>query len=151
MESIADTMKESPTLLSELEKAINDEILAAYQYWTAYQVSTGPGKYDADDIFLEHVKQEWDHAEMLAERIRELDGKFCLDLSHIRDCANPWTPVSSGAVSDLAELILEYERRAVTKYTRLADMARGTDTVTYRILQTETEHEYEMRTLIKTL
>lgn len=154
MEALSDTL-ESSTILSELEIAINDEILAAYQYWTAYQISAGPGKYDADDIFLEHVSQEWEHVEALAKRIRELGGKFCLDLAEIRNCANPWTPVSSADVRSLTTLILQYEKRAVAKYTRLLDMCRESDPVTYKVLQsilaTETEHEYEIEVLLRTL
>lgn len=154
MEALSDTV-ESSTILSELERAINDEILAAYQYWTAYQISAGPSKYDADDIFLEHVSQEWEHVEALAKRIRELGGKFCLDLAEIRNHANPWTPVSAGDVRSLASLILQYEKRAVAKYTRLLEMCRDVDPVTHKILQgilaTETEHEYEIDVLLHTL
>lgn len=155
MEALKDTKVTDVNILHELETAINDEILAAFQYWTAYQLSCGPGKYDIDPILEEHYKQEWDHVELLAQRIRELGGVFCTDISMIPKNANVWYPVTNGDTKYLAEVIQDAETRAVNKYTRLAEVTRCIDPVTHSIivsiLKTETEHQYELRTLLKTL
>ena len=139
------------SILSELEMAVNDEILAAFQYWTAYNASKGPGKFDADPVFEEHTKQEWDHVELLAQRIKELGGKFVTDPSKLRAHAAPWHPVESCDVKYLVQLILDAEIQAVNKYERLAAMTKDVDPVTHKIivtiLATEQEHRYEAQSL----
>ena len=143
------------SILSALETAINDEILAAYQYWTAYHMTSGPGKYDADPIFDEHSKQEWEHVGLLAQRIKELGGKFTTDPDKLRANAAEWYPVEPGDVKYLAQLIYEAEQRAAAKYRRLAEITKdsdpGTYTIVLRILETEQEHEYELRKLKESL
>lgn len=156
MEALREPNKEScPVLLAELERAVNTEIIAAYQYWTAYQLSCGPGKYDIDPILLEHTKQEWEHVELLSHRVRELGGKFCTDIAHVPDNASIWHPVTSGEVVYLANLIYEAEDRAVQNYEKLEKLSRDTDPVSHdiivRLLTTETEHRYELDVLRKTL
>ena len=145
----------STTILRELEMAINDEILAAYQYWTAYHMTKGPGKYDADPIFEEHMHQEWKHVELLAERIKELRGSFVTDTNELRSNAAPWFPVESGDVKYLAQLIYDAEDRAASKYERLAALTRDTDPGTYRVVTTilaaEQEHKYELHKLKESL
>lgn len=144
-----------PTILRELEIAMNDEILAAYQYWTAYQITAGPGKYDIDPILEEHTKQEWEHAEMLAKRIRELGGSPCLDISKLPAKTHTWVPVSPGSVSEIAKTIRDAEQRAVSNYKALERLTRDTDPVTHEIavniLATESEHLYEMDILLSTV
>lgn len=155
MEAIKEESNPQHSLLHELETAINDEILAAFQYWTGYQLSAGPGKYDIDPILQEHTQQEWEHVELLSQRVRELGGSFCTDMSMIQRNANVWYPVTSGDVRYLADLIYDAESRAVNKYTGLAELSRDSDPVTYdlivKILRTETEHRYELGVLRNTL
>ena len=157
MEPLVNTTHKSEDceILKALEMAINDEILAAFQYWTAYHATKGPGKYDADPIFEEHTKQEWDHVEMLAQRIKELGGTFVTDPSQLRSHAAPWYPVESGDVKYLAQLIYDAETQAVNKYQRLACMTKDKDPGTYKIileiLTTEQEHQYELCKLKESL
>ena len=142
-------------ILTALEKAVNDEILAAFQYWTAYHMTAGPGKYDADPMFEEHAKQEWEHVELLTQRIKELGGKLTTDPNNIRANATEWYPVTTGDVKHLAKLIHEAEQRAAEKYSRLAFATMDSDPGTYRIilqiLATEQEHEYELHKLRESL
>ena len=156
MEPIAHSQQAgSTTILRELEMAINDEILAAYQYWTAYHMTRGPGKYDADPIFKEHMHEEWEHVELLAERIKELGGTFVTDTNKLRANAAAWFPIESGDVKYLAQHIYDAEDRAASKYARLAELTRDSDPGTYKIilqiLATEQEHRYELCTLKESL
>ena len=68
---------ETPTdpIVIKLQKALCDELLASYQYWTCYQSSRGKGKADCDPEFKAHYEEEKDHAEKLMLRINELGGK----------------------------------------------------------------------------
>ena len=156
MEPIAHSQHAGNTsILRELEMAVNDEILAAYQYWTAYNMTKGPGKYDADPIFEEHMNEEWEHVELLAERIKELGGSFVTDTNKIRSNAAPWFPIESGDVKYLAQHIYDAEDRAAAKYERLAALTRDDDPGTYKIilqiLTTEQEHRYELHKLKESL
>lgn len=154
MEPIANTNSNN-TILTELEKAIHDEILAAYQYWAAAYLSQGPGKYDAEDIFTEHVQQELNHADMLAKRIVELGGDLPRDLQEVEPLSGTLYTISGRDVRSMAELIYNAEVGAVAKYTRIAAMARGVDPVTCKIvteiLATEQEHRYEIDMLRESL
>jgi bacterioferritin len=146
---------ENSVILNSLEMAINDEILAAFQYWNAYNVTAGPGKFDIDPILEEHARQEWEHVELLAQRIKELGGSFINDPTHLRAHAAPWYPVESGDVKCIAQLIYDAESQAVDKYTKLAAMTKDLDPTTHRIivmiLATEQEHKYELCKLKESL
>ena len=62
-------------LIAMLNKALADEWLAYYQYWTGAKVVKGPMK---DAVIAEldlHATEELSHAELLATRIIQLDRK----------------------------------------------------------------------------
>ena len=142
-------------IIKELQDAIDAELLAAYQYWAAYQISSGPGKYDADDIFEEHAEQEWEPVKLLTKRFKELGGSLRTDLYNIPKPDKNSYALHGVDVRSLSRDIQEAEDRAVVRYTRLTDMTRTTDPATYllasTILSTELEHQYEIKVLVHSL
>ena len=61
-------------LVEEMNKALADEWLAYYQYWVGSKVLVGPMRGAVEAELVEHANEELKHAEMLVERIIQLDG-----------------------------------------------------------------------------
>ena len=139
-------------ILTALEKAIHDEVMAAYQYWVASYLVRGQGKYDAVDIFKEHISQELEHADLLAERIMELGGDLPRQVSDLISAGGTIYAIADRDSKSVSELIHQAEANAVAKYTRLAEMTKDKDPVTHKIivqiLQREQEHRYEISELL---
>lgn len=142
-------------ILTALEKAIHDEIMAAYQYWAASYLVKGSGRYDAEDIFKEHISQELEHADLLAERIMELGGDLPRETSDLISAGGTVYGISDRDTKSLSELIHQAETNAVAKYTRIAAMTKDRDPATHKIivqiLQREQEHQYEIKVLLESL
>ena len=61
-------------LNEELNEALAEEWLAYYQYWVGAQVAQGVQDALVRDEFMEHAKEELEHAEKIAKRLAELGG-----------------------------------------------------------------------------
>ena len=76
-------------LIKVLNEAYAEEWLAYYQYWIGAKVVCGQFKKGVEEEFLEHAKEELEHADMLANRILQLGGTPVInfdDLSKIAKC-----------------------------------------------------------------
>ncbi len=132
-----------------LKKAFADEWLAYYQYYVEYSVIKGEFKDKAIAELKEHAEDELRHAGMVRDRIKELGGQILLspkDWYRFTNCGYI-KPVSFNVSSILNDAI-EGERCAIKIYTELADMTRGKDEKTYKmvsqILEEEKEHEEDL-------
>ena len=61
-------------LIEILNQALSEEWLAYYQYWIGARVMSGPMHGEIEKELYKHANEELNHAEMLANRIIELDG-----------------------------------------------------------------------------
>ena len=62
------------SLISQLNAALAEEWLAYYQYWVGALVVEGAMRADVQSEFEEHAEEERKHAQLLANRIIELEG-----------------------------------------------------------------------------
>ena len=69
--------------------ALAEEWLAYYQYWVGALVVEGAMRADVQGEFEEHAEEERRHAQLLADRIIELEGVPVLDLFMQADCLCP--------------------------------------------------------------
>ena len=67
------------SLISQLNAALAEEWLAYYQYWVGALVVEGAMRADVQSEFEEHAEEERKHAQLLANRIIELEGVPVLD------------------------------------------------------------------------
>ena len=67
------------SLISQLNAALAEEWLAYYQYWVGALVVEGAMRADVQGEFEEHAEEERRHAQLLADRIIELEGVPVLD------------------------------------------------------------------------
>ena len=139
-------------LLNLLNSALADEWLAYYQYWIGAKVVKGPMK---DAVIAEltlHATEELSHAELLATRIVQLGGTPVLSPSEwmkITNCGYD-TP-SDPFVEVILDQNIKGEQCAIKTYSKLLDITREADPVTYNIILTiisqEVEHEEDLAAL----
>ncbi len=139
-------------LLNLLNKALADEWLAYYQYWIGAKVVKGPMK---DAVIAEltlHATEELSHAELLATRIIQLGGIPVLspeEWSKITNCG--YEAPSDPYVETVLDQNIQGEQCAIRSYSKLLDITREADPVTYNIILTiisqEVEHEEDLAAL----
>ena len=141
-------------LINVLNEAYAEEWLAYYQYWIGAKVVCGQFKKGVEEEFLEHAKEELEHADMLANRILQLGGTPVInfdDLSKSAKCKYE-APINEDT-HNLVVQNLNSERCAAGRYQGICEMCFGKDHETYRIaeyiLMQELEHEQEMEDFIK--
>lgn len=139
-------------LLNLLNKALADEWLAYYQYWTGAKVVKGPMKDAVISELTLHATEELGHAELLATRIVQLGGTPVLSPGEwlkITNCGydSPQDPY----VGIILDQNIKGEQCAIRSYSNLLDITREADPVTYniilQIITDEVEHEEDLTAL----
>ena len=136
-------------VLDELNAALAEEWLAFYQYWVGAQVVVGALRPHVENEFMEHAKEEFEHANLLAKRIKELDGVPVLDPSDWSSLARcKYDKPTDFDVVSLLKSNIAAERCAIHRYQEIAAMTNDKDYVTCdlakHILAEEEEHEQDL-------
>jgi len=154
--SVVSVSSESEETVGLLNKALADEWLAYYQYWVGALVIKGPLKGEVIKELRQHAEDELRHAKMVAERIIQLGGIPVLE-------PREWYTLSTcgyeAPVDPYVKRILlqniKGEQCAIDVYQKLAKLTKGSDAVTYdmvqEILKDEIEHEKDLQELLKQL
>jgi len=139
-------------LIILLNKALADEWLAYYQYWIGAKVVKGPMKDAVIGELTLHATEELSHAELIATRIIQLGGVPVLspiEWSKITNCG--YDEPSDPYVEVILEQNIKGEQCAIRTYSKLLDITREADPVTYNIILTiisqEVEHEEDLSAL----
>ena len=150
-------IKISPeVVVSQLNRALADEWLAAIQYWTGAQVVKGPYKAAVEAELRAHFTEELAHADVLAKRIIQLGGKPVLSPEAMLKLSGsgyeaPENPLSASVVAQN----LRGEQHAILAYNEILETVRGKDPITHniilKILKDEVEHEQDLEDLLETL
>jgi len=122
-------------IITVLNKAYADEWLAYYQYFIQAKVIKGIMKDAAIVELTEHATDELRHANMVADRILQLGSTPLLspeDWFTHSTCGYE-TPKEFDVVS-LLEDSIKGEQCAISIYSKLAEMTRNKDIVTYDIV-----------------
>ncbi len=141
-------------LIETLNQAYSEEWLAYYQYWIGAKLTVGQFKTDIEKEFLEHAKEEFEHADMIANRILQLGGIPVINFEELHKIARCKyeAPINENSYN-LVIQNLESERCAIGRYQGICEMCFGKDHETYRIsehiLMQELAHEQEMEDFIK--
>ena len=142
------------TVLRILNEALATEIVCVLRYKRHYYMASGIHAQAVAAEFLEHAGEEQGHADLIAERITQLDGEPDLNPDGLLTRSHSEYVVGEGLV-DMIKEDLVAERIAIDSY---AEMIRyiGEDDLTTRrmlegILATEEEHADDLRTLIHAL
>ena len=139
-------------LLKLLNKAYADEWLAYYQYWTGAKLAKGMMKGAVVAELEQHASDELRHAGMLVERILQLGGTPLLEPEDwYKETNCGYDAPSDPDVRILLQQNIKGEQCAIKVYSKLADMTKDKDPVTYNavvsILADEVEHEEDLQAL----
>lgn len=140
------------TVLKLLNEALATELVCVLRYKAHYYLASGINAKSVAAEFLEHANEEQAHADQIAERITQLDGKpnFAPDGLTSRSHAEFVVP------DDLPSMIEENliaERIAIDSYREIINYVGDRDTTTKRLLEgvlaQEEEHAEDMKTLME--
>jgi bacterioferritin len=139
-------------VVAMLNGALATELVCVLRYKRHYFTVSGRGNGAVKAEFLQHATQEQEHADMLAERIIQLNGKPDF---------NPATlPARSHAeydesddVQSMVRANLIAERVAIESYRQMIERIGDTDPTTkhllIQIMAVEEEHADDMRDLLE--
>jgi bacterioferritin len=143
-----------PTVIKILNEALATEIICILRYKRHYFMADGIHAQAVKAEFLQHANEEQQHADLIAERITQLDGEpnFSPDGLSTRSHAEY---VEGSGLLDMIREDLVAERIAIDSYSEMIRYI-GDDDVTTRcmlegILAMEEEHADDLKTLLKTL
>jgi len=145
--------KNSTAIISLLQVALADEWLAHYQYWVGAKIAVGPLRPSIVAEFNEHAKEEYEHADRLANRILELGGEI---IRHPKDWFTKtqcgYKEPSVPGVIELLKSNIDGEICAIEVYNTIIATAEKSDPTTYylalQILKEEEEHKFELQSLL---
>ena len=139
-------------IITVLNKAYADEWLAYYQYYIEAKVIKGIMKDAAIAELTQHAADELRHADMVANRILQLGGTPLLHPQEWFTHSNcGYAEPKDFDVVSILEDSIKGEQCAISIYSKLAEMTKDKDIVTYdivsEILADEVEHEEDLQSL----
>jgi bacterioferritin len=142
------------TAVKLLNEALATEIVCVLRYRRHHFMASGIHSQSVADEFMEHAQEEQQHADWIAERIRQLGGapdfnpQGLLTRSHAQY-------VEGNSLVDMIKENLIAERIAIDSYLEMIRFFADNDPTSRRlmeeILEQEEEHADDMATLLETL
>jgi bacterioferritin len=134
-----------------LQQALATEIICVLRYRQNYFAARGLRAKIAADEFLEHSKQEQEHADSIAERIVQLGGDPDLNPATLESRSHAEYRIGKTLVEMIRENLVA-ERIAIDSYREIAQYVGNDDATTRRlmeqILAVEEEHADDLADLL---
>jgi bacterioferritin len=137
-----------------LNEALATEIICVLRYKRHYFMADGIHAQAVKAEFLQHATEEQAHADLIAERITQLDGEPNFSPKGLSERSH--SEYVEG--SDLIDMIREdlvAERIAVDSYSEMIRYIGNDDPTTRRMLEgilaMEEEHAEDLKTMLKNL
>ncbi len=130
------------TVIKLLNEALATEYVCVLRYYRHYFMASGMLADAVKGEFLEHAKQEQEHAHKIAERIVQLGGEPDLN----PDTLTKRSHAEYQEGKDLRDMVKEdliAERIAIDSYRQMINYIGDRDTTTKRILEAILEQEEE--------
>jgi bacterioferritin len=142
------------TVVKLLNHALATELVCVLRYKYHYYMASGINSQAIKAEFLAHANEEQGHADQLAERITQLEGKPNLSPEGLLSRSHS-DYVEGEDIVDMIKENLVAERIAIDSYREMINYV-GTDDPTTRrmlegILAMEEEHAEDMNTLLEEL
>jgi bacterioferritin len=135
-----------------LQSVLATELVCVLRYRFHYYMAGGLAAESVRAEFLEHANEEQEHADWLAERITQLNGKPEMDPLKISQNSHTQYVEADGINGMLTEDLVA-ERIAIETYTAILDWLGDDDPTTSRlirkILEKEEEHAEDLATLLE--
>jgi bacterioferritin len=142
------------TVVKILNEALATEIVCILRYKRHYFMADGIHAQAVKAEFLQHANEEQQHADLIAERITQLDGEpnFSPEGLSSRSHAEY---VEGRGLLDMIREDLVAERIAIDSYSEMIRYIADDDPTTRRMLEgilaMEEEHADDLKTLLQTL
>lgn len=142
------------TVVKLLNQALATELVCVLRYKYHYYMASGIHSQAIKAEFLAHANEEQGHADLIAERITQLDGKPNLSPVGLLDRSHA-DYVEGDDLADMIKEDLVAERIAIDSYREVISYVGGDDPTTRRMLEAilamEEEHAEDMNTLLEEL
>jgi len=140
------------TVLKLLNEALATEIVCVLRYKAHHYLASGINAKSVAAEFLEHANEEQEHADRIAERITQLDGKPNFSPEGLSARSHSEFVVGDDLASMIEENLIA-ERIAIDSYREMIDYIGNDDSTTRRVLEeilaVEEEHAEDMKTLME--
>ena len=134
-----------------LNQALATEIVCVLRYRYHYFMASGIHKYGAAEEFLQHSNEEQGHADLLAERIKQLGGKPQMDPAKVSEASHA-EYVEGNTLEEMLTEDLVAERIAIQTYRAMIGYFGEKDPTTRRMLEdilaVEEEHADDIADLL---
>jgi bacterioferritin len=141
-------------VLRLLNEALATEIVCVLRYKRHHYMAKGIHSQAVSDEFLEHAKEEQEHADMIAERITQLDGEPNFNPEGLATRSHS-EYVAGDSLLEMIREDLVAERIAIESYSEIIRYLGDNDPTSRRlmekILAKEEQHAEEMKTLLETI
>jgi len=151
--AVTDSYKaDRATVLKLLNEALATEIVCVLRYKAHHYLASGINAKSVAAEFLEHANEEQEHADLLAERITQLDGQPNFSPEGLSTRSHSEFVVGDDLASMIEENLVA-ERIAIDSYREMIDYIGNDDSTTRRVLEgilaVEEEHAEDMKTLME--
>ncbi len=141
-------------ILRVLNEALATEIVCVLRYKRHHYMAKGIHSQAVADEFLEHAAEEQEHADLIAERITQLDGEPNFNPEGLLTRSHS-EYVEGESLIDMIREDLVAERIAVESYSEIIRYLSDNDPTSRRLMESilakEEEHAEEMKTLLETI
>jgi bacterioferritin len=142
------------TVVRILNEALATEIVCVLRYKNHYYMATGIHSQAVAEEFLEHAKEEQEHADLIAERIIQLNGRPDFSPQGLQTRSHS-EYIEGETLADMIREDLVAERIAIESYSEIIRYLGDKDPTSRRlmedILAKEEEHADDLKTLIERL
>jgi bacterioferritin len=151
--AVTDSYKgDRKTVLRVLNEALATEIVCVLRYKRHHYMAKGIHSAAVAEEFLEHASEEQEHADLIAERITQLDGEPNFNPDGLLTRSHS-EYVEGESLIDMIREDLVAERIAVESYSEIIRYLADNDPTSRRLMESilakEEEHAEEMKTLLE--
>jgi bacterioferritin len=141
-------------VLRVLNEALATEIVCVLRYKRHHYMAKGIHSQAVAEQFLEHAAEEQEHADLIAERITQLDGEPNFNPEGLLTRSHS-EYVEGESLLDMIREDLIAERIAVESYSEIIRYLADNDPTSRRMMESilakEEEHAEEMKTLLESI
>jgi len=141
-------------VLRVLNEALATEIVCVLRYKRHHYMAKGIHSQAVAQEFLEHAAEEQEHADLIAERITQLDGEPNFNPEGLLTRSHS-EYVEGESLVDMIREDLVAERIAVESYSEIIRYLGNNDPTSRRLMESilakEEEHAEDMSTLLETI
>lgn len=139
-------------IIAMLNEALATELVCVMRYKRHYYTATGLENTSIKEEFLEHAKEEESHADMIAERIVQLNGDPDFNPRTLSERSHAEYDESSDIRAMIKANLIE-ERVAIEAYRQMIERIGDSDPTTkhmlVQIMAQEEEHADDMNDLLQ--